>query len=191
MWRRILRIWEHLWGGGDDLPLVVTNYLLPYEKMVIAVHKHPGAYVGHASLLACSCAAASLLTANTNSSILVLCAAWGACGIILFWLVIRVAAWFYTYFVVTQIRIIFISGFVVRKVTTVPLREIRDLELRRSLPGRLIGYGKFIAEPSRHGYRIPTMNYQPYPEQLFLEIYGLLFPDSAEDSHESEPEELA
>ena len=189
---RLLRVWEYLWGGsGGGLPLAVTNYLLPHEKRAIAVHLHPGVYASHASLLACSCVAASLITANTSSGIFVLSIAWGVCGIILFWLIIRAAAWFGTFFVVTEIRLIFISGLVVPKVITVPLREIRDLELRRSLFGRLIGYGVFIAEPSKHGYKIPKMNYIPYPEQLFLETYGMLFPEGTEDSHQREPEELA
>jgi Bacterial PH domain len=188
MWQRILHIWKNLWGDGNELPSSVTDYLLPYEKMVIAVHKHPGAYIGHAVLLACSCAAASVLTVRANSSILVLCAVWGTCGILLFLLVMRAIAWFYTFFVATETRLIFISRLVARKLTMVPLREIRDLKLHRSLLGQLVGYGKFIPEPSKCGYGFPKMNYLPYPEQLFLEVCGLIFPDSVEDSHEHEHE---
>ena len=169
------------------IPSRVRHYLLPYEKDMVIVHRHPGLLAGHAILLAFACAAASLLTAITNSGAYILSAAWGACSVILLYLIFRAAEWGSTYFVVTRVRLIFITGLVVRKVTTVPMREIRDLELRRSWPGRLLGYGTFIAEPSRPGYRIPKMNYMPYPEPIFLEMVGVLFPEKLKIHMKREP----
>lgn len=170
------------------LPSGVTDYLLPYEKHTIVIRKHPGLFVAHVILLVCACAAASLLTAITNSGVLVLSAAWWTCAIIFLYLIARLAEWLYTYFVVTDTRLIFITGLIARKVITVPIREIHDMELHRSLIGRLLGYGTFNAEPSRIGYRMPRMNYMPYPEQLFLEVVGLLFPDGIENPHPWEHE---
>lgn len=169
------------------LPSGVVDYLLPYEKFVIAVRRHPGLFGAHIILLACACVAASVLTAITDSGALVLSAAWGICAIIFLYLIARLAEWLYAYFVVTDTRLIFITGLIARKVITVPLREIHDIEVRQSLIGRFIDYGTFIAEPSRVGYRMPRMNYMPYPEQLFLEVAGLLFPDGIENSHQRKP----
>jgi membrane protein YdbS with pleckstrin-like domain len=167
----------------------VVDYLLPYEKMVITVRRHPGQFVAHVILLGCACVAASLLTALTNNGALVLSAAWGICTVILLYLIARAVEWLDAYFVVTDTRLIFITGIIARKVTTVPVREIHDLELHRSLLGRLIGYGTFIAQPSRIGYRMPRMNYMPYSEQLFLEVTSLLFPDGVENSHQHDHKE--
>lgn len=174
-----------------SIPSAVTCYLLPHEKMVISVRRHPGIYAGHAAFLACACAAASVLTAVTGSGALVLAAAWGACCVICLSLIMRAAAWRDTYFVVTDTRLIFITGLVTRKVTTVPLRDIGDLQLWRPGLGRLIGYGKFVAQSKRPGHRMPKMKYMPYPEQLFLEVSGLLLPDGGEDSRAHEREDSA
>jgi membrane protein YdbS with pleckstrin-like domain len=171
------------------VPSGVTDYLLPYEKQVITVRRHPGLLVAHVILLGCACVAASLLTVFTNSGALVLSAVWGTCAVILLYLIARVAQWLSAFFVVTDTRLMFITGIIARKVTTVPIREIHDLELHRSLIGRLIGYGRFIAQPSKTGDRMPRMNYMPYSEQLFLEVASLLFPDEVENSYQRDPEE--
>ena len=171
------------------VPSAVVDYLLPYEKTAITVRRHPGQFVAHVILLGCACVTASLLTGLTNNGALVLSVAWGTCAVILLYLIARIFEWLYAYFVVTDTRLIFITGIIARKVTTVPVREIHELELHRSLIGRLIGYGTFIAQPSSLGYRIPRINYMPYPEQLFLELTSLLFPDGVEKSYQHDPKE--
>jgi hypothetical protein len=173
--------------SADTVPRTVNQYLLPHEKQVITVHKHPAVLVAHCSILAVGCAAASMLTIITNSGGLILSIAWGACSIIFLWLVIRMIAWSESYFVVTKARMIFVTGFPVRKAITVPMREILDFSFHRTRPGRWLGYGTFTAEQRTNNYRMPSMNYMPYPEQLYLELRGLIFSD---DSEELEPEVL-
>lgn len=163
------------------LPSAVTDYLLPYERRVVTVRRHPGQFITHVALLTCACTAASLLTAVTSSGPLVLGAAWGTCAAAFLYLIARIAQYLSTYFVVAETRLIFITGILKRKVITVPIRELSDLELRRRWVGRLIGYGSFIARPSTPGYRIPTMNYMPYPEQVFREVVRLISPEEIEN----------
>jgi len=43
----------------DTVPRTVSQYLLPHEKQVITVHKHPAVLVAHSSILAVACAAAT------------------------------------------------------------------------------------------------------------------------------------
>ena len=174
---------------SSAVPLTVEQYLLPHEKQVIAVHKHPAVFALHCSILAVACAAASLLTIIIDSSGLVLALAWGACFGILLWLVIRLASWSYSYFAVTNARMLFVTGPMAAKVITIPMNEIYDFSFQRSLLGRLLGYGKFIVDQATNNYSIPDMNFMPYPEQLYLDICGLLFNDEADDSHEYEPED--
>jgi hypothetical protein len=174
---------------SSEFPQTVSQYLLPHEKQVIAVHKHPAVFAVHCSILAAACAAASLLTIIASSGELVLGIAWGICFSIFLWLVIRVVTWSDSYFAVTSARMIFITGLVVRKAITVPIQEIHDLSFHRSWPGRLLGYGIFIADQATYSYRIPSMNYMPYPEQLYLDVCGVLFPDDEEDSQERGPED--
>jgi membrane protein YdbS with pleckstrin-like domain len=183
LWQRITMRWRIANPVNPILTLTpvvppgVADYLLPYENRIITVRKHPAIFVPHSMLLACGCAAASVLTAVTDADAVALVAAWGACALIWLYLIARGVNWLYEYFVVSDVRLIFITGLVKRKITTVPIREIADLELRRSPMGRLLGYGRFIAEPSRRGYRMPRINYMPYPELLFVEVVAQLFPD--------------
>ena len=168
------------------VPLSVQQYLLPHEKMVIVVRKHPGILVRHCILLGCATVVAILVTVITNDGAYLLGVSWGAFFVIFLYWMVGILEWYSIYFVVTRIRLLFVSEFVGRKTITVPVREIYDLELRRSWLGRLLGYGTFTAWPSRSGYRIPKMNYMPYPDRLFLEVSDVLFPDSG-PSCEHEP----
>lgn len=169
---------------SSGIPPLVENYLLSHERAVFAVRKHPGVFIGHCFLAGCWCVAACLVTALTESGPLVLCVVWGGLFVVLAWLAVRAIAWPGSYFVATEMRLIFITGLAKKRAVSVPLREIATLDSRRSLLGRLAGYGEFVAEPARPGDTIPKMNYIPYFEQLLAEMKALLPPDfSNNDEH--------
>lgn len=163
------------------IPQVVQNYLLPHERTVLAVHKHPGVFVSHGLVVACWFIAGRLVTTLTGSAALVPGLVWGTFFVLLVWLAVRAAAWLESYFVATETRLIFITGLVTKKVVSVPLREIGALEGRRSPLGRLFGYGELAAKPATPGYPIPRMNYMPYPDQLLAEMHNLMHPEDGED----------
>lgn len=175
-WRGFLRL-------SPEIPQTVENYLLPRERMAIAVRRHPGVFISHCLLLGGWCTAACLITALTDSGPLVLGVVWGTLLVLLAWLAVRATAWLDSYMVVTEIRLVFITGLVTKKAVSVPLREIARLKPRQSPLGRLAGYGEFIAEPATPGYTIPRMNYMPYMQRLLAEMKALLpeFADDAQD----------
>ena len=170
MRRRFLRT-------SPGIPPSVENYLLSRERAVLVVRKHPVIFVGHCLLAGCWCVAACLVTALTESDPLVLWVVWGGLFVVLAWLAVRAIAWMESYFVATEMRLIFITGLATKRAVSVPLREIATLDSRRSPLGRLAGYGEFVAEPARPGDTIPKMNYMPYFEQLLAEMKALLPPD--------------
>jgi hypothetical protein len=179
-----IRVRHRLPRSAYGIPPLVENYLLPQETKVIAVHKHPGVFICHCLLVGCWCGAAYLVTALTNSDPLVLGVVWGGFFVILAWLAVRAIAWLGSYFVVTEMRLIFITGLARKRAVSVPLREIALLDARRSLLGRLVGYGEFVAEPAMPGYTIPKMNYVPYLEQLLAEIKALFPPDLSDNDED-------
>jgi membrane protein YdbS with pleckstrin-like domain len=166
---------------SQAIPPAVKGYLLPDERRVITIRRHPGQLLKHVGLLACALAAASLLTAVADSSPPLLAAAWVASAFILLYVIVRGIEWLCSYVVVTEARLMFIRGPFIRKVTTLPLREIRDLEFKRSPAARVFGYGEFTLQAARSGHPMPTMKYMPYPEQLYLEVTRVLFPGEAGD----------
>ena len=165
---------------SKQLPRVVSDYLLPDEYATITVRKHPGILFGHCVVITGWIVAACLVSVLSDGGAPILGAIWGGFVVLVAWLVVRMAAWLESYFVVTETRLIFITGIRTARVVSVPLREIGVLKGHRSPLGRMIGYGEFVAEPVTPGYVIPTMKYMPYMEQLLAEMRELLHLEESE-----------
>ena len=90
-------------------------------------------------------------------------------------LAVKVFEWNENYFVVTSQRLMLSTGLVTKKVNMIPLPKVTDIEFRRSSTGRFLGYGEFeILAPGMDG-RMRNIKFIPYPEQLYLEVCGLMF----------------
>jgi membrane protein YdbS with pleckstrin-like domain len=160
----------------DTVPASVNRYLLPRERQVITVRMHPAVLLGPLILVVGGLAAAMMVrTASAVRPAIV----WGAWALILLYFLRQVAAWAVTYFTVTNERMITIRGVLIRKVSTMPLGRATDLSFRRSIMGRLFGYGTLIAETSGRRQPFRYVRYVPYPEQLYLEIFELMLPHGA------------
>jgi uncharacterized membrane protein YdbT with pleckstrin-like domain len=81
---------------------------------------------------------------------------------------------------------ILVSGFAVRKVAMMPLARVTDMSFRRSALGRLLGYGEFIVESAGEEQALRSIDFLPYPEQLYLEVCGLLFPDAVAETQQDQ-----
>jgi hypothetical protein len=67
-----------------------------------------------------------------------------------------------------------------------PLTRVTDMSFRRSALGRLLGYGEFIIESAGQEQALRTINFLPYPEQLYLEVCGLVFPGAVAETQQDE-----
>jgi uncharacterized membrane protein YdbT with pleckstrin-like domain len=83
--------------------------------------------------------------------------------------------WAVDYFVVTSHRFILTTGLLNRKVAMMPLAKVTDMTFQRSFLGRILGYGTFILESAGQDQALSTVDFIPYPEQLYLEVCSLLF----------------
>lgn len=169
---------------GAAPPAEISKYLLPHEQQVITVRKHPAVLEGPVTVAVLGLVAAVALSATVarheSTALAVVWIAWGLLVLRLLW---KAANWAVEYFVVTSQRMILTSGVVTRKVAMMPLVKVTDMSFRRSLNGRLLGYGEFILESAGQDQALRTVDHVPYPEQLYLEICGLLFPaqDAGDD----------
>jgi len=165
----------------DTVPASVNRYLLPHERQVITVHQHPAILIRPIFEVLIGLAIAGWLSnsvANGNdTAILVI---WVLRGLVVLRLVIKVWEWVETYFVVTSQRFLLASGIVTRKVNMMPLAKVTDMSFQRSAMGRLLGYGEFILESAGQDQALTNVGYLPYPEQLYLEVCGLIFKDKEE-----------
>lgn len=169
---------------GKTPPAEVNKYLLPHEQQVITVRKHPAVLIGPitlavAGLIVAWALSVTLLRHHTNLTI----ATWIAWGLLLLRLIWKAAAWSVDYFVVTSARMLETSGLLSRKVAMMPLGKVTDMSFQRSFTGRLLGYGTFILESAGQDQALSNIDHIPYPEQLYLEVCGLIFPskDKADD----------
>ena len=111
---------------------------------------------------------------------------WAAWGLVFLRLLWAAANWAVDYFVITSHRFVETSGLFTRKVAMMPLAKVTDMSFQRSAMGRVFGYGEFIVESADQGQALRSVNFLPYPEQLYLEVCGLLFPDAATETQQDQ-----
>src|SRR5580692_548044 len=172
----------------DTVPASVNRYLLPHERQVISVHEHPAVLIGPIALVLLGLAIAGVLSnyvahGNTTAILII----WGLWVVLLLWLGVRIWDWAVNYFVVTSHRLILARGVVVRNVGMLPLAKVTDMSFRRTTIGRFLGYGEFIVESAGQDQALRNVRFIPYPEQLYLEVCGLIF----KEEEETNPSELA
>jgi len=165
----------------DTVPPSVNRYLLPHERQVITVHQHPAVLIRPIFEVLVGLAIAGWLTnAVAHGSGTVILVIWILWGLLFIRLLVKVFEWSETYFVVTSQRMLLATGLIAKKVNMMPLTKVTDMSFQRSSMGRILGYGEFIVESAGQDQALSHVDHLPYPEQLYLEVCGLIFKDKEE-----------
>lgn len=61
----------------------------------------------------------------------------------------------------------------------ISISKLKEMALKRTFAGRLLGYGAFTIELD--GKTRPVVDYIPYPDQVYLEVYGRISPQKLDD----------
>ena len=165
----------------DTVPASVNRFLLPNERRVITVHQHPAILIKPIFWVLIGLVAAGWLSsslAHGNGTVVLII--WILWGILVLNLAVKVWEWSVTYFVVTSQRFVLTTGVITRNVNMMPLAKVTDMTFQRSPMGRLLGFGEFILESAGQDQALTNVDYLPYPEQLYLEVCGLIFKDKEE-----------
>jgi uncharacterized membrane protein YdbT with pleckstrin-like domain len=165
----------------DTVPTSVNRFLLPNERQVITVHQHPAILIRPIFWVLIGLAVAGWLSssiAHGNGTVILVI--WILWGVLFLNLAVKVWEWSVTYFVVTSQRFVLTTGVITRNVNMMPLAKVTDMTFQRSAGGRILGYGKFILESAGQDQALTNVDYLPYPEQLYLEVCGLIFKDKEE-----------
>jgi membrane protein YdbS with pleckstrin-like domain len=171
--------------GTDTVPNAVNKYLLPHEHQVITVRKHPAVLLRPISITLLGLVIAALISttvARHNADVVGF--VWIVWAVLLAWLAYKVWEWSQDYFIVTSRRMLLATGVVTRKVAMMPLVKVTDMSFQRSSLGRLLGYGEFILESAGQEQALRRVDHLPYPEQLYLEVCGLIFPGRKDDGED-------
>jgi hypothetical protein len=159
-----------------DLPAGVLQYLLPGEKLVANVRRHPAVLIGASAQAIAGLLIAFVLTATLlrNHSLLILIV-WCLWGLLMLRLVWEAVNWAVDYFVITSKRILLTSGVFTRNVAMMPLSKVTDMSFRRTFTGRMLGYGDFIVESAGQDQALRMVDHVPYPEDLYQKICDEIF----------------
>jgi hypothetical protein len=155
-------------------PPIVSRYLLPYEHLAITVRFHPARFIPPlVTVLGALSLAIAVSTVLGGAAVVV---AWlitlAFIGNLLYTVVDRLSS----YLVITSLRIFLVNGSGI--TLEMQLADVKDVRLIRSIGGRLFGYGTLIFDSERL-----VVDSIPYPEQLYLEILGMVYkdPDANDD----------
>jgi uncharacterized membrane protein YdbT with pleckstrin-like domain len=165
----------------DTVPAKINRYLLPHERQVITVHQHPAVLIRPIFELLVGLAIAGWLTnsvAHGNGTVILII--WILWLLVLLRTGVKVFEWNENYFVVTSQRMLLSTGLVTKKVNMMPLAKVTDMSFQRSAMGQLLGYGEFIVESAGQDQALRNVDHLPYPEQLYLEVCGLIFKETEE-----------
>jgi membrane protein YdbS with pleckstrin-like domain len=150
------------------------RYLLASEHRVVVVRQHPASLLGaFGKTLVALLAGGYLYTVTVveAAQTVVLLAMIG----IHVWLLWKVARWYVDRFIVSDRRIMLVTGIIARKVAMMPLTKLTDMSYERSTVGVVLGFGTFVLESAGQDQALSRINYVPRPDELFREISELLF----------------
>ena len=73
-------------------------------------------------------------------------------------------------FVVTNMRVFRVRGVVAESAATMPLARVLDITVRKTMLGRLLGYGHFVFESAAQEQGLRDIRFVPRPDRLDLTI---------------------
>lgn len=167
---------------NETVPASVYKHLLPHERQVITVRFHPAVLIRPVGEVLGGLALAGLLSttvAHGNGALMLVI--WVAWLVLVGRLLLKVYCWLEDYFVVTSQRLLLATGIFTRTVNMMPLGKVTDMSFKRTTTGRLLGYGQFVVESAGQDQALRNIDHLPYPEQLYLEVCGLIFKGSDGD----------
>jgi hypothetical protein len=170
-----------LWSDEyQKLPIEVNKYLLPEEvdRQPIFTRKHqamllvPLAYTLFG--LVVTLILSGTLLRSQSGLLAVAWVIWVLAALNLIWAAVN---WAFDYFIVTPNRMMQTSGLLTRKVDMMPLGKVTDMSVKRSLGGRIWGYGEFVVESAGQDQALRNVTYLPNPEKLYRDVCGYLWPE--------------
>jgi len=151
------------------------QYLLRSERMIFSVRRHWAALAEVGGLLAIYWVAALIVLGVLGSvqflRLIALCFMFFS----LCWFAWQVLDWRIERFMVTNRRVLLISGILTRNVAIMPLMKVTDLTYQQSPLGRVLGYGSFILESAGQQQALSRVDFLPQPAKRYHQVSGLLF----------------
>ena len=161
------------------LPGWVGQYLLAAERIVTVVRMHPITIFSPVTLILAGALFAGFVTnAAPPGNATFVQIVWPLWIVLAVWQGWKIASWWRWYFVVTDRRMMLVSGLVYRNVRMIPLAKVTNISFPRTYLGRALGYADFIVEAAGLEQAL-GVKFVPHPEKLLQKIIAVLFPTTA------------
>jgi hypothetical protein len=152
-----------------------SKYLLPMERVAISTRRH-WAFLAADTLQAFVLLVIGVLLARILNGV-------DYVGTVLIWFCVfvflrwswKIADWYNETLIVTDKRLLLLTGIFYRNVAIMPLVKVTDLTYHRSASGMTFGYGKFVVESAGQDQALSTIDFVPHPDRLYQQISDLLF----------------
>ena len=87
--------------------------------------------------------------------------------VLLGWMVFQIIQWRHDRFIATDKRLLLDYGLFTQKVAMMPLIKVTDMSYQRSVPGRLLGYGRFVLESAGQDQALHQVDWVPHPDTTY------------------------
>ena len=159
-----------------EVPAGLEPILLPGERLVTAVRSH---WVSVAEPVATAClalVAAIWVDSNvTRDSQAVGTIFWWIFIILLVRMLWQLLDWHHSWFVATDKRLLMRYGVITHRVAMMPLIKVTDMSYVRSIPGQLLGYGRFVLESAGQDQALREIKWVPQPDETYRAICAEIF----------------
>jgi hypothetical protein len=162
--------------GGERLR--ARHYLLPTERLVAEVRWHPVSLIRPALVFLFSLVLITIVVRVIPAG----SGAADAFGYIvvlpLGYFIWKLLDWWNERLVVSDRRLLMITGLLSRKVAVMPMRKVTDLTFQTPLIGRVFanwGWGTFIFESAGQDQAFHRVPYVPRPEVLYSQLSEEIF----------------
>jgi membrane protein YdbS with pleckstrin-like domain len=153
----------------------VERYLLRTETTVFAVRRHWAALFEVGAMLVAYWVGALVVIALLGGVDIIRVTAICFMFFSLCWFVWQLLDWYVERFLVTNRRVLLISGLLTRNVAIMPLIKVTDLTYQQSPAGRILGYGSFIIESAGQQQALSRVDFLPQPNKRYQQVSALLF----------------
>jgi len=157
-------------------PTGTERYLIPDERAEIETRRHWMILAGPVlKSLAVIAVAMFLLSSDPYSDTTRNIAALALLGVAGY-LGYQIVEWRMDHFVVTNRRVLLVSGVLTKKTAVMPLLKVTDLTYEQTPIARILGYGTFLFESAGQDQALSRVSHLPGgPRQLYKQISELLF----------------
>lgn len=173
----------------------LDRYLAHDEQVVLEVRRHLAVLVGPTVVAGLVIAAAVivglLLTPGSTHGVVD-----SVCGLVAIYFVLRLVwrvwEWWVDRIVVTDERIFEVSGVLTRRVASMPVSRVTDMTYKRTVGGRILGYGEVIVESAGQEQGLASIAHIPDPDHFYRIVTSLVtagLPKLIEDTARPSPDQ--